>query len=57
MMPLPMGRVSHASQRHVTVSWSFLVFPLWVFLFSASILRDSFRSLSTLHAKTEHNEV
>jgi hypothetical protein len=25
------------------ISWSFLVFPLWVFLLSASILRDSVR--------------
>ena len=24
------------------ISWSFMVFPLWVFLISASILRDSF---------------
>lgn len=27
-------------------SWSFLVFPLWVFLISASILKDSLRSAS-----------
>jgi hypothetical protein len=25
------------------ISWSFLVFPLWIFLISASILRDSLR--------------
>ena len=28
------------------ISWSFLVFPLWVFLLSASILRDSVRRQS-----------
>ena len=28
------------------LSWSFLVFPLWVFLLSASILRDSLRRAS-----------
>ena len=25
------------------ISWSFLVFPLWVFLLSAFILRDAYR--------------
>jgi hypothetical protein len=28
------------------LSWSFLVFPLWVFLLSASILRDALRRAS-----------
>jgi hypothetical protein len=30
------------------LSWSFLIFPLWVFLISASILRDSIRRPSGL---------
>ena len=33
------------------ISWSFLVFPLWVFLLSASMLRDSLRRASELRAK------
>jgi MFS family permease len=33
------------------ISWSFLVFPLWVFLLSASILRDSRRRATELPAK------
>jgi hypothetical protein len=33
------------------LSWSFLVFPLWVFLLSASILRDSMRPSAGLSAK------
>jgi hypothetical protein len=34
-------------------SWSFLVFPLWVFLLSASILRDSVRAGPGLPRKNE----
>jgi len=33
------------------IRWSFLVFPLWVFLLSASMLRDSLRRASELRAK------
>jgi hypothetical protein len=33
------------------ISWSFLVFPLWVFLISVSILRDSIRRPSGHPAK------
>jgi hypothetical protein len=33
------------------ISWSFLVFPLWVFLLSVYILRDSIRRPSGHPAK------
>jgi len=35
------------------ISWSFLVFPLWVFLVSASILSDSLRQTSQVDAKSD----
>jgi hypothetical protein len=35
------------------ISWSFLVFPLWVFLLSASILSDSLRQTSQVDAKSD----
>jgi hypothetical protein len=35
------------------VSWSFLVFPVWVFLLSASILKDSMRQPSDVAAKSD----
>jgi hypothetical protein len=35
------------------ISWSFLVFPLWVFLVSASILNDSMRQTSQVDAKSD----
>jgi hypothetical protein len=35
------------------ISWSFLVFPLWVFLLSASILKDSINQPSEVAAKCD----
>ena len=35
------------------VSWSFLVFPVWVLLLSASILKDSMRQPSDVVAKSD----
>jgi hypothetical protein len=35
------------------ISWSFLVFPLWVFLLSASILKDSIHQPSEVAAKRD----
>jgi hypothetical protein len=35
------------------ISWSFLVFPLWVLLVSASILSDSLRQTSQVDAKSD----
>src|SRR5262249_22293479 len=35
------------------ISWSFLVFPLWVFLVSASIFNDSIRQTSQVDAKSD----
>jgi hypothetical protein len=35
------------------ISWSFLVFPLWVFLVSASILSESLRQTSQVDAKSD----
>jgi hypothetical protein len=35
------------------VSWSFLVFPVWVFLLSASILKDGMRQPSDVAAKSD----
>ena len=35
------------------MSWSFLVFPLWVFLLSASILKDAIRQPSEVAARSD----
>ena len=38
------------------ISWSFLVFPLWVFLLSASILKDSIHRPSALTTSRPHDQ-
>jgi len=36
------------------LNWSFLVFPLWVFLISAYILRDSIRHPTEIVSESNH---